>query len=485
MNPRAPVVRPVLGFSGAAVSLARGQDGDATATGSVGVGRRGDERVRALLVRPPRWFLLVVAALGVVSVLASVRLAWVQELRGSWVDVAVYREAVIAWWSGQPLYSGLHTSNRLGFTYPPFAVLPLGWLGLLDASGAARVMIVANAAALVGTCRVALGAALRAPGRRWPVASPGAVWAVALGVAGVAVWLEPVRVTIGYGQVNLLLALMVLVDCLLVPPRWRGYLTGIAASVKLTPAVFLLLFGVTGQRGAALRTVASAAAATVAAVVLAPGSSWRFWTSTVWSNTTGRPWFTANQSLRGVSERLLHGGGAVGPTTALATVVVLVVGAVAIRRCWLAGWQVSAVSTTGVVGLLVSPVSWSHHWVWVVPLVLGLALEIRTRRSRQLAWTVVVVTSVAAHWFLPQWSDRELGWAWWMNVVGNLYGYVGVAVLVVVAGAGRARPAPRHWRGRDRRGRDWDGRDWDVREVEHSVDRGVCPRQESNLRPSD
>lgn len=414
--------------------------------------------------RVPTWLLPLVAIAGTVSLVVFARHAMDRMgLRGSWVDVSVYREAVLSWSSGQPLYDLAYTTSRLTFTYPPFAVVPLSWLGLVDLTTAARTMALVNIAALLAVCRVSLGAALRGPRSPWPVPSGSELWALTVGVAGVAAWLEPVRLTVGYGQVNLVLALAVLLDALVVPTRWRGVLTGLAAAVKLVPGIFVLVFLVTGQWRAAVRTVAGAMAATALAAVLLPGSSRHFWTSTVWQNTTGRSWFTANQSLHGVAERLLHGGPGAGAATALATVVVLLVGGHAIAGCWRAGWRLTAVSACGLVGLLVSPISWSHHWVWTVPLILGLALEVRTRAARVLAWAVLVVVSVAAHWFLPQWNDRELGWTWWMNLVGNLYGYLGLGTLAVLATAARAR--------RNR-----------TPELSRPL---ACPRQGSNLRPSD
>ncbi len=393
--------------------------------------------------RLPARLLALVAVAGAVSLLVFARHAVDQGgLRGSWVDVAVYREAVLAWSSGQPLYDLVYTTSRLPFTYPPFAILPLSWLGLVDPPTAARGTALANIAALLAVCHVSLGAALRGPRSPWPAPSARELAALTLGVAGVAAWLEPVRLTVGYGQVNLVLALLVLVDTLVVPARWRGVLTGIAASVKLVPAIFLLFFLVTGQRRAAVRTVVTAAVATLFAGAVLPGSSWHFWTTTVWTNTTGKTWFAANQSVSGVGERLLHHAAAVGPATVVATVLVVAVGALAIAGCWRAGERLTAVSGCGVVGLLASPISWSHHWVWVVPLVLGLALEVRSRGARAFAWALLAVVAVGAHWFLPQWNDAELGWTWWMNGVGNLYGYLGAAALVVLAVQRRAGQAP-------------------------------------------
>jgi len=404
--------------------------------------------------RPPRPRLPVAVAVfagvaGALSLVVFTRLGLVRGgLYGSWVDVSVYREAVLAWVAGRPLYDLGYTANALPFTYPPFAVLVLGWLALPDEQTAARLMTLVNVAALLAICRVSVGTALRGPGRVWPVRSAGAVWAVTIAVAGVAGWLEPVRLTVGYGQVNLLLGLAVLLDALVVPPRWRGVLTGLAASVKLVPAIFALYFLVTRQYRAVVRMAAAAAGATLLAGVVLPSSSWRFWTSTVWARTPGKAWFTANQSIDGVVERLLRDGPAVGPVTAVLTLVVVAVGASAVAGCWRAGWRLTAVCACGLVGLLVSPISWSHHWIWSVPLVLGLALEVRSRAARACAWALLTAVAIGAHWYLPQWDDRELAWSWWMDVVGNLYGYLGLVILFVLAGTGvRSRrgsaPMPR------------------------------------------
>lgn len=388
---------------------------------------------------------ILLAILAAASLALFTRRGLNAGLYGGWVDVSVYRDAAAAWLHGGPLYSLLFTSSALSFTYPPFGLLALLWLGPLSPTGAGRAAVVVNLGALLAVAAVSLDVAspFRRPGRRRPGPAPRvALPAATLVLAALAAWSEPVRLTFGYGQVNLVLMLLVLLDVLLVPPRWRGVLTGLAGAVKLTPMIFLLLFLVTGQRRAAVRSVVAAAAATVLAAVVAPGSSWRFWTSIVWTNTTGKPWFTGNQSLTGAVDRLLRDGPAARPVVLVASVLVIAVGAVAVRRAWRAGWLLTATATCGVVGLLVSPISWSHHWVWTVPLVVGLVLEVRVRGARVLAAVLAVVVAVAAHRFLPQWDDRELSWTWWMNVVGNSYCYVGLAVLAVVAVlASRATPA--------------------------------------------
>ena len=133
---------------------------------------------------------------------------------------------------------------------------------------------------------------------------------------------------------------------------------------------------------------------------------------------------------------MLRDGPAVGPVVAVASVVAVAVGGVGVRAAWRAGWPVTATATCGLVGLLVSPVSWSHHWVWTTPLVAGIVLEVGTTALGVVAAALGVTVSVGAHWALPQWDTRELSWTWWMQLVGNGYVWLGLVTLGAVTAAG-------------------------------------------------
>jgi alpha-1,2-mannosyltransferase len=85
--------------------------------------------------------------------------------------------------------------------------------------------------------------------------------------------------------------------------------------------------------------------------------------------------------------------------------------------------------------LLVSPTSWSHHWVWIAPALLVVVVEAVRRRSRcwAAAAAVLAVTFYLAPFrFLPHEQDQELNWTATQQVVGATYVIVGILALVAV-----------------------------------------------------
>lgn len=311
--------------------------------------------------------------------LASFAAVWTVQraLRVSLLDVMVYRAVGWTVRSGGDVYGLRVMTARLPMTYPPFAGLlfvPLTWVDV----GTMRTLVTA-ANLLLTIALVALS--LRLVGR------PGRPDAVLL-VAALAVWSEPVWTTLRYGQINLLLAVLVLWDLTRAPAhRWAGVGIGIAAGIKLTPALFVVLLAVAGllARGTPYLRRAVVAAGTFAATVLIaavalPHDSRRYWTSVAWApGRPGRAENVANQSLRGVVARLGHTA-TPGPAWLLLSLVAAAAGLAVAVAALLAGrslrngtaWATVACAVTA---LLVSPVSWSHHWVWAVPMVVLLGAE--------------------------------------------------------------------------------------------------------------
>ncbi|MFF8472538.1 glycosyltransferase 87 family protein [Streptomyces sp. NPDC015414] len=324
----------------------------------------------------------------------------------SMIDLMVYRAEGATVRAGGDLYALRATAAHLPTTYPPFAALLFTALTL---PGTAVLRTLATAGNLV-LLLVFVRLSLRLVGHT----RAETVW----WVAAAAVWCEPVWTTLRYGQVNLLLATVVLRDLTRHRAdgrgRWAGVGLGLAVAVKLTPAlfpVFLLTTGVVARlrggdgepwlrhaRGAA---VAFAGATLLAAAVL-PYDSWRFWTDTVFrSDRVGHAEDTADQALRGVVARLLHTPDPGAAWTACAAVVTAVGLAVAVRA-ELRGLRAWAVCCCAVTALLVSPVSWTHHWVWCVPLVLLLW----TRGHRVAAAGTALVFCAYVPWWVPHGPAR-------------------------------------------------------------------------------
>ncbi|TVS99368.1 DUF2029 domain-containing protein [Amycolatopsis bartoniae] len=320
-------------------------------------------------------------------VLIAVVLVW-KRLDG--LDLDVYRLGAQAFFEHGDPYGVLpptHDGTRLPFTYPPFAALAFAPLLTVPL----RVSLVALTVVSVLALGAVLALCLGRFERRLTVAGP-----VVLAAQAVALFSEPLRATLGYGQVNVLLMLLVAVD-VLGPLRQRGYLVGLAAAVKLTPLAFVLFFLVRRDFRAAGRAVATFAGCALVTWVIAPGASKEYWTKLVFQGERiGDPGYIGNQSLRGTLARLGLGQG----WWMLAVVVVLALTVFAIAR---ARHEVSALLVCATGALLVSPVSWTHHWVWMAPAIL--VLYVRRRWWAAVPLTIVFVVSPV--WDFGFWPLRE------------------------------------------------------------------------------
>ncbi|KMS82103.1 hypothetical protein ACZ91_60275 [Streptomyces regensis] len=391
----------------------------------------------------------VPVALGVCLVSFAVFWAAQRAAHVSMIDLMVYRAEGATVRAGGDLYALRATAARLPTTYPPFAALLFTPLPLLDTALLRTLATAGNLALLVVFVRLSLKLVGHARVETaWWVAAP-------------AVWCEPVWTTVRYGQINLLLAVLVLWDLTRRPAggydRWTGVGLGLAAAVKLTPAlfpVFLLATGLVARlrgghgepwlrhaRGAA---VAFAGATLLAAAVL-PYDSWRFWTGMLFrASRVGHAEDTANQALRGVLARLLHTPEP-GAVWMACVAVVAVLGLAVAVRAELRGQRAWAVCVCAVTALLVSPVSWTHHWVWCVPLVLLLW----TRGHRAAALGTLLAFCSYAPWWVPHGTGRpELHQSGAELTLSAVYGGVGAVFLALArtslpkAGPGGVRVKP-------------------------------------------
>jgi len=282
-------------------------------------------------------------------------------------DLEVYVYAARDLLAGQDIYQ-TQTPLGLWYIYPPIAAvlmvpLVLGpyplwqvvWTGLL----------VAAQNSVLGRVGVRRG------------------WVLAVVSACVVVAVEPIRTTLGYGQVNTFLMFLVFADLLPARPGQRrivpqGTLIGLAAAIKLTPLLFLVFLLLLGRRRAFLvGTVTFVALTAIGAVVMWQGTI-TFFTGLLGGDTkTSGPQYVGNQSLVGVTTRLL---GAQTSATLLGLGIAAVVGLLALLvglSWWRRGEPGFAVALGGVATCLASPLSWTHHWVWVLPLGAVAALSIR------------------------------------------------------------------------------------------------------------
>ncbi|HET9139792.1 glycosyltransferase 87 family protein [Actinophytocola sp.] len=338
---------------------------------------------------------------------------------GSWfavprIDLEVYRLGAQVWRSGGDLYATLPPTSfgiRLPFTYPPVAAVLFVPFALLPWVAASIMLTCMSIAALV----IVLVVVLRNLALPHKVAIRP-TWLLVAALLPVALVLEPVRETLRLGQINTLLLALVVLDCLVARPRWpRGVLVGFAAAVKLTPAAFVLFFLLRGDRRAALTAVLSFLACTAAGFALNPAGSVRYWTSTVFNaDRIGTPSFEGNQSINGVLARL---GIERGVLWLFLAALVAGIGCLAVRR---AAHPVDALGLNAFTLLLSSPVSWSHHWVWVLPALLAAA-----RRRPVLAALAAAPFLLSPHWWWP----AEDGVTPWSLTLGNTYVWCALVVL--------------------------------------------------------
>lgn len=368
----------------------------------------GTERGRLLLV------VVLVAAVTVFT-------ATVPLLR-DWFDLRVYYGTVHTWvHHGGRIYDYRVPGTEYGFTYPPFAalgMLPMALVGLRLAIAASLLL---NLAALAFVLRVLAGPGWRRLGwYRW-----------ALALCALALF-EPLRDTFSFGQVNLVLLALVLADCCLLRSgrgRWAGAGIGLAAAVKLTPALFIGMLLLARRWRAAAAATAVTLAATGLAAWADPGASRFYWTRALWdTGRVGRLDYVSNQSLQGVLARLGHPDKPLWATVVLLT---LAVWGWRTRRAVAAGDWTAAFALTGLAACLVSPITWVHHLVWVLPSFVVLARAGYPRIAGALY--AVMCTSVV--WL---WVDDASGIDGLLG--SNLYTWVTLGLLCGLP-TGQPRPA--------------------------------------------
>jgi alpha-1,2-mannosyltransferase len=349
-----------------------------------------------------RWALLTLFVAGVVAAHL-----WYGN-RHQFYDLTIYRQAVNWWLHGHDIYSFTKpdaTQGQLGFTYPPFGAVVLVPFAVLPKGLAIALYAVLTGAALLVTTVWLIRPVVQRHGWSLPF-----VTILALAVIST---LEPIRETYTFGQINILLAIAILVDLLVLLPRgskWAGIGIGLAAAVKLTPAIFILYLLVSRRRRAALTAALTAVAASLAAFALMPHSSWHYWTHTLWGGEgLGNAAYTFNQSIYAMLARF---SAPAEPNRLLWAVLVLIAvvgGLWRARRVALAGDEVSGLTIAGLVGCLASPITWAHHLYWFVPaLVVLVDVAFSSRRFHSAYGVIAVVLTVTVGLGMVSWFEQGL-----------------------------------------------------------------------------
>ena len=337
---------------------------------------------------------------------------------------AIYRpfDLEIYLWGGHAVTHGLQLylvqSHANWFTYPPFAAAlftPVGWIPALLGR---LLWELASVAAFGYSCWVTLRLAGYRPCRSGLLA-----------ITGAGLMLEPVYHTLFLGQVNLFLLALVLTDVWLVARgRHAGIAIGIATAIKLIPGIFIILLLLARRTRDAMTAVASLCVCTLIGFAVDPAASKLYWTRLFYDTTRVSATYISNQSPYAAIARSLGGVEHVGAWYYLVPAVLgvagLAIGAVLARR----GDWLGAAAATGITGLLVSPISWTHHWVWIMPALVVLARG--GRRCQVAAVCGYLLFALAPMWWTPHAGHNgDYGVHGLVTLIANCFLIYGLAFL--------------------------------------------------------
>jgi alpha-1,2-mannosyltransferase len=381
-------------------------------------------QVRSVLARPqpptrddnaPRRWLLPLVGLVVFGVaLGGYVIYMVGHAKGYTmdpVDLAVYRSGglivrhIRPYYDphlAAPLYDWVgYGKLHLPFTYPPFAAVVFALVSFVPYQLSLKLSVAVDLVALLAVVWFTLGGLGY---RRQTVIRTGATL---LG-AGALLWTEPVLRTIYLGQVNLVLLALIMWDlCQRDTDKsrwWKGFGTGIAAGIKLTPLIFIPYLLVARKFRQAAMVCAGFAFSVLLAFVILPKDSAKWWFDGLFAQAgrTGFAGWAGNQSLNGLITRLAGSIHAGKPVWIVIAVLVVAAGSVCAGLLDRKGYAMLGLLTAALTGLLVSPISWDHHWVWIVPgavVAAHYAVRAWRRNARRAAAACGLLAVAIVAWF--------------------------------------------------------------------------------------
>lgn len=371
------------------------------------------------------------------------------------VDMVIYRQGIDAFLHGREMYSEPMYAGDLAlpFIYPPFGALfmsPLNLIPGIDDTLAGRIVIVISNALLLVCLWLVWRWLLNSSrtgsqqARHWAFPAAALSWAVAL-------ISEPVELNHSFAQINMIIMALVVLDLV---PRARllpqGWLIGVAAAIKLTPLAMLLYFLLRKDFRALLSAGVSAVIATLLGALVRFDATWEFYGARLLGMGSGGDFgvntsYQSNSSWRGMIQRWFSSEQALENSSGLVTVIwaMLVLATIA-AGAWIMlqllrrGYLVDAWLINALVMLLISPVSWSHHWVW-----LAIALPVWTWRAlttRDFALSIIVGLWAAVLVFLeqpPKWWYGDAievhALSFWPKLFISDYVWLGLATMIVLA----------------------------------------------------
>jgi alpha-1,2-mannosyltransferase len=377
-----------------------------------------------------------------ISVVARLALTYLIPHGANFVDLHVYVGGAQMLDHPGKLYDYVYADQTpdfpLPFTYPPFAAVvfyPLQFIPFGILTFAWQVLIIASLYAVVRISqRLLPGEGDRRIAMLW---------------TAVAIWLEPIRSNFDYGQINVMLVLAVLYA--VYSTRWwlSGLLVGLAAGVKLTPAVSGLYF-VGARRWAVVVFSAVVFFATVGVSALVVGDQTRYYFTELLGDArrVGPIGTSFNQSWRGGISRILGHDAGYGALVVAGIALTAVLALLAWRAIGGAADRLGAIVIVQLFGLLSSPISWTHHWVWLIPLMIWLLHgPLRDRLgARILGWGWLALTVVGVPWLLSfaQPTIWVIPRPWYLAWAGLVYIVATLATLgwIATTGSRRSRLSP-------------------------------------------
>jgi alpha-1,2-mannosyltransferase len=390
---------------------------------------------------------LAVAAPVLLAISIAARLAWTYLVPNgaNFVDLHVYVGGAGALDQPGTLYDYVYADQTpdfpLPFTYPPFAAVVFYPLHLLPFGFLALAWQLGIFAALYGVVRIS---------QRLLPGDGAGDRRIAMLWTAVGIWMEPLRSTFDYGQINVLLVLAVLYA--VYSTRWwlSGLLVGLAAGVKLTPAVSGLYFVGARRWGTAVFS-AVVFVGTVAVSALVVGDQTRYYFTELLGNAdrVGPIGTSFNQSWRGGISRILGHDAGYGPIVLAGIAVTAVLAFLAWRAIGGASDRLGAIVIVQLFGLLLSPISWTHHWVWLIPLMIWLLHGPLRERfgARILGWGWLGLTVIGPPWLLSfaQPTIWQISRPWYLAWAGLIYIVATLVTLAWIAASRRRSglsPAP-------------------------------------------
>jgi alpha-1,2-mannosyltransferase len=441
-------------------------------------------------------WLLTAGAVAFAAALAAYAVYTRTHPRVDWVDAVdlrVYRDGGLIVRHIRPYYSPHRASPLYGwpgfqglqFTYPPFAAMAFTVLTLTSYWALWKISVVVNIAALLATIWMTFGGL----GYRRGMARLGAT----LLLAAPLFWTEPVQRTLYLGQIEIVLMALIIWDQCQPDRRWwKGAGIGLAAGIKLVPLIFIPYLLLTRRFRQAVMASGTFAVTVLLGFVVLPGDSEKWWLDGLFAKG-GRDGFIGwegNQSLRAIITRFTGSVAGAEPTWLVVAALTAIVGLACAAVLDRAGHRMVGLLTCALTGLLISPVSWDHHWVWIVPGTVAAAVYAVRARRPAARWAsaglAVCIVGAFGAWPGSLWGEpydlggfsKGLIWAppntdpltyfrlgdrrWFAEyhwhglqlITGNLYVLAGMALFLLLAvfavgalraagpGLMRATPAP-------------------------------------------